>query len=74
MPYTGQAVDYEKIRQFVLQVIREHDSQETQEMLYKDRAVEQAESDSAEENVGIAFGFDENTINGIMSSLEAFRG
>lgn len=71
MPYAGQAVDYEKIRQFVLQVIREHERQEAPR---KETAGEPAEPDTAEETVGTAFGFDEDALNGIMSSLEAFKG
>ncbi len=71
MTYSGQAVDYEKIRQFVLQVIRENESQE---MPHKDTAKEPAGPDDAEEKEGTAFGFDEDALAGIMSSLEAFKG
>ena len=71
VPYAGQAVDYEKIRQFVLQVIREH---ERQEALYNGKAEEPDGPDAAEEMAGADFGFDEDALNGIMSSLEAFKG
>lgn len=71
MPYAGQAVDYEKIRQFVLQVIREH---ERQEVPHKKTTGEPAGSDATGEQEGAAFGFDEDALNGIMSSLEAFKG
>lgn len=71
MPYAGQAVDYEKIRQFVLQVIREH---ERQEAPYNGKAEEPDGPDAAEEMAGADFGFDEDALNGIMSSLEAFKG
>lgn len=69
--YAGQAVDYEKIRQFVLQVIREHERQETP---HNETAGEAAGQDAAGEQEGAAFGFDEDALNGIMSSLEAFKG
>ena len=71
VPYAGQAVDYEKIRQFVLQVIREH---ERQEAPYNGKAEEPDGPDAAEEMAGADFGFDEDALNGIMSSLEAFKG
>lgn len=64
-------VDYEKIRQFVLQVIREH---ERQEAPYNGKAEEPDGPDAAEEMAGADFGFDEDALNGIMSSLEAFKG
>ena len=64
------AVDYEKIRQFVLQVIRE---QERQEAPRNETAGEPAVPDGAEEREGDSFGFDEDALNGIMSSLEAFK-
>ena len=66
----GQAVDYEKIRQFVLQVIRE---QERREAPRNETAGEPAVPDGAEERAGADFGFDEDALNGIMSSLEAFK-
>ncbi len=67
----GQAaVDYEKIRQFVLQVIRE---QERQEAPRNETAGEPAVPDGAEEREGDSFGFDKDALNGIMSSLEAFK-
>lgn len=71
MPYAGREVDYEKIRQFVLQVIREH---EGQEMPYNGTAGEPARPGATEEMEGADFGFDEDTLNGIMSSLEVFKG
>ena len=64
VPYAGQAVDYEKIRQFVLQVIREH---ERQEAPYNGKAEEPDGPDAAEEMAGADFGFDEDALNGIMS-------
>ena len=67
----GQAVDYEKIRQFVLQVIREHERQEAPR---NGSAEEPDRPDGAEEGEGAAFGFDEDALYGIMSSLEAFKG
>ena len=67
----GQAaVDYEQIRQFVLQVIREH---ERQEAPHTDMAEEPARPDAAKEREGASFGFDEDALSGIMSSLEAFK-
>ena len=69
--YAGQAVDYEKIRQFVLQVIREHESKEAPR---KDTAEEPAGPDAAEGQEGAVLGFDEAALDGIMSSLEAFKG
>ena len=71
MTYAGQAVEYEKIRQFVLKVIREHESQETP---HKDTAKEPAGPDAAEGQEGTGFGFDEDALAGIMSSLEALKG
>lgn len=68
----GQAaVDYEQIRQFVLQVIREHERQEAPR---NETARGPAVPDGAEEREGAAFGFDEDALSGIMSSLEAFKG
>lgn len=64
-------VDYEKIRQFVLQVIREHERQEAPR---NGAAEEPDRPDGAEEGEGAAFVFDEDALNGIMSSLEAFKG
>lgn len=71
VPYAGQAVDYEKIRQFVLQVIREHERQETPRI---ETARETAWPGAAEEMEGTTFGLDEDALNGIMLSLEAFKG
>ena len=71
MAYAGQAVDYEKIRQFVLQVIREHESQEAS---HKDTAGEPAGLDAPEGQERTGFGFDKDALAGIMSSLEAFKG
>ena len=71
MTYAGQTVDYEKIRQFVLQVIREH---ERQEVPHKETAGKPTGPDAAGEQEGASFGFDEDALNGIMSSLEAFKG
>ncbi len=70
MPYAGQVVDYERIRQFVLQVIREHERQEAPR---NETAGEPAVPDGAEKREGADFGFDEDALNGIMSSLEAFK-
>lgn len=68
----GQAaVDYEKIQQFVLQVIREQERQETP---HNETTGESAVLDGAEEREGADFGFDEDALSGIMSSLEAFKG
>ena len=72
MPYAGQAVDYGKIRQFVLQVIREHEGQEAPHN--NGAAGEPAGQDAVGEKQEIAFGFDEDALSGIMSSLEAFKG
>ena len=66
----GQEVDYERIRQFVLQVIWEHEGQEAPR---KGTAGEPDGPDITEEKAGMAFGFDEDALNGIMSSLEAFK-
>ncbi len=71
MPHAGQAVDYERIRQFVLQVIREH---EGWEIPHRVTAVEPIEPDATEDKAGTMFGFDEDALDGIMSSLEAFKG
>lgn len=70
MLHAGQVVDYERIRQFVLQVIRE---QERQEAPHTDMAEEPARPDAAEDREGASFRFDEDALNGIMSSLEAFK-
>ena len=70
MPHAGQVVDYERIRQFVLQVIREH---ERQEAPHTDMAEEPVRPDAAEERERASFGFDEDALNSIMSSLEAFK-
>ena len=67
----GQTVDYERIRQFVLQVMREYEGRETS---YKETAAEPARLDAGKDKTGMVFGFDEDTLDGIMSSLEAFRG
>lgn len=67
MPYAGQAVDFEKIRSFVLQVIEEHEKQGVS-------IEETAGQDAGKEKQEIAFGLDEDALNGIMSSLEAFKG
>ena len=67
----GQTVDYERIRQFVLQVMREH---EGREVSHKETAAEPARLDAGEDKAGMTFGFDEDTLDGIMSSLEAFKG
>ena len=72
MPHAGQAVDYGKIRQFVLQVIREHEGQEAPHN--NGAAGEPAGQDAVGEKQEIAFGFDEDALSGIMSSLEAFKG
>ncbi len=70
-PHAGQAVDYERIRQFVLQVMRE---QEGREMPHRVTAIEPVEPDATEDKAGMAFGFDEDALDDIMSSLEAFKG
>jgi hypothetical protein len=67
----GQEVDYEKIRQFVLQVIKEYQGQE---MPNEDIVGEWAKADATKKREGDAFGFDEDALNGIMLSLEAFKG
>lgn len=54
----------------MLQVIREH---ERQESLHTDMAEEPTRPDAAEEREGASFGFDEDALSGIMSSLEAFK-
>lgn len=66
----GRMLDYERIRQFVLQVIREH---ERQEAPHTDMAEGPARPDAAKEREGASFGFDEDALSGIMSSLEAFK-
>lgn len=63
MTYAGQAVDYEKIRQFVLQVISEH---ERQQALRKETAGEPAGPDAAEERDGATFGFNTNALDEII--------
>ena len=70
MPYAGQAVDYEKIRQFVLQVIEEHEGHGR----HTETDVGEPAEPGVMENQEIGFGFDEDALNGIMSSLEAFKG
>ena len=52
MPHAGQAVDYERIRQFVLQVIREH---ERQEAPHTDMAEGPARPDAAKGKGGSFF-------------------
>lgn len=46
---------------------------ERQEAPHTDMAKEPVRSDAAEEREGASFGFDEDALNGIMSSLEAFK-
>lgn len=65
------AVDYEKIRQFVLQVISEYERREENR---KGTTGSMAEPNTIDEEGEAAFGFDEDALNGIMSSLEAFKG
>lgn len=64
------AVDYEKIWQFVLPVIREH---ERQEAPHADMTEEPARPNAAEERARDSFGYNEDALNGIMSSLEVFK-
>ena len=54
----------------MLQVIREH---ERQEAPHTDMAEGPARPDAAKEMEGASFGFDEDALSGIMSSLEAFK-
>lgn len=70
MSHAGQAVDYKKIRGFVLQVIAEHERQGTP----RKETAGDAESQEIAEEKEVSFGFDEDALNGIMSSLEAFKG
>lgn len=75
MPHAGQAVDYERIRQFVLQVIREHERQGGYVgKTAGEPAGTSAEPDAVAEKPEMEFGFDEDALKGIMSSLEAFKG
>ena len=65
------AVDYEKIRQFVLQVISEYERKEEN---CKETTGAMTEPNTIDEEGEAVFGFDEDALNGIMSSLEAFKG
>ena len=51
-------------------MIREH---ERQEAPHRDMVKESTVPDAAEEREGASFGFDEDALSGIMSSLEAFK-
>ena len=74
-PHAGQAVDYGRIRQFVLQVIEEHEKQGGYVGKTAGKpAGMSAEPDAMAEKPEMDLGFDEDALNGIMSSLEAFKG
>lgn len=69
--HMGREPDYEKIRRFVLQVIEEHerekgDPADTAPALPKEHQ-EPVQHD-------FMAGLDDETVSGIMSSLEAFKG
>ncbi len=69
--FTGTAPDYGEIRRFVLQVIDEHEREkgnpaETAPESWKEPQ-ETAQQD-------FMTGLDDETVSGIMSSLEAFKG
>ena len=51
--------------------MREYEGRETS---YKETAAEPARLDAGKDKTGMVFGFDEDTLDGIMSSLEAFKG
>ena len=70
MLYAGQAVDYEKIRQFVLQVIKQHEGKAES---HEEATGVITEPHVMNEEKGTVLGFDEDALNGIMSSLEAFK-
>ena len=70
LPHARQAVDYGKIREFVLQVIEDHEQQ--------GRDIEKTTGKATSANVKdekqkMDFGFDEDALKGIISSLEAFK-
>ena len=67
----GHALDYEKIRRFVLQVLEEHERQGDSHDIPVENQEEQMTGEMSE---GMEFDLDENALAGIMSSLEAFKG
>ena len=69
MPYARQTVDYEKIRQFVLQVIEEHEGHGG----HTEMAAGEPAGPDVMGGQEMGFGFDEAALSGIMSSLEAFK-
>lgn len=67
----GHALDYEKIRRFVLQVLEEHEQQGSSHDVHVENEGEQM---TEEAPGGMEFDLDEDALAGIMSSLEAFKG
>lgn len=67
-------LDYERIRALVLQVIKEHEREK--EPAYVTTAVEEPipKGEAAEQSEELLAGFSEDTIQGIMDSLDAFKG
>lgn len=70
MVHTGPAPDYEKIRSFVLQVIREH---EQNQGTAADAKAGLPETHQAPEQSDFMAGLNDDAVSGIMSSLEAFK-
>lgn len=71
MVHTGQEPDYEKIRSFVLQVIREH---EQDQGTVADAKAGLPETHQEPEQPDFMAGLNDDAVSGIMSSLEAFKG
>lgn len=67
-------LEYEQIRALVLQVIKEHEREK--ETAYVSTAVEEPipKGEAAEQPKELLAGFSEDTIQGIMDSLDAFKG
>ena len=66
--------DYERIKALVLQVIKEHEREK--ETAYVTTAVEEpiTKGEAAGEQDELLAGFSEDTLQGIMDSLDAFKG
>lgn len=68
------SLDYERIKALVLQVIKEHEREK--ETAYVTTAAEEPilKGEAAREPEELLAGFSEDTLQGIMDSLDAFKG
>lgn len=69
----GTEIDYGRLRNFVLQVIAEHEGRQIPELMVKEQDNEYRKNYSEAENKVERMGFDESTIEDIILSMEAFR-